>query len=64
MHDNVNHHQDNTRDQHVNTFTLIGSQLIVIVLRAQWPLDTIAQFSHFVAEEIKKGGSSGIPVMN
>ena len=20
MHDNVNHHQDNTRDQHVNTF--------------------------------------------
>ena len=55
MHDNVNHHQDNTRDQHVNPFTLIGSQLVVIVLRAQWPLDTIAQFSHFVAEEKKKG---------
>ena len=27
-----------TRDQHVNTFTLIGSQLVVMVLRAQWPL--------------------------
>ena len=37
MHD-VNHHQDNSRDQHVNTFTLIGSQLVVMVLRAQWPL--------------------------
>ena len=34
----VNHHQDNSRDQHVNTFTLIGSQLVVMVLRAQWPL--------------------------
>ena len=43
-----------TRDQHVNTFTLIGSQLVVMVLRAQWPLGTIAQFVHFVVEE-KKG---------
>ena len=34
----VNHHQDSSRDQHVNTFTLIGSQLVVMVLRAQWPL--------------------------
>ena len=43
-----------TRDQHVNTFTLIGSQLVVMVLRAQRPLGTIAQFFHFVAEEKKK----------
>ena len=34
MHDNVNDHQDNTCDQHVNTFTLIGSELVVMVLRA------------------------------
>ena len=33
---------------------LIGSQLVVMVLRAQWPLGTIAQFVHFVVEE-KKG---------
>ena len=33
---------------------LIGSQLVVMVLRAQWPLGTIAQFFHFVAEEKKK----------
>ena len=32
-----------TRDQQVNTFTLIGSQLVVMVLRAQWPLGTIAR---------------------
>ena len=32
---------------------LIGSQLVVMVLRAQWPLGTIAQFFHFVAEEKK-----------
>ena len=32
-----------TRDQHVNIFTLIGSQLVVMVLRAQWPLGTIAR---------------------
>ena len=38
----------------MNTFTLIGSQLVVMVLRAQWPLGTIAQFFHFVAEEKKK----------
>ena len=44
-----------TRDQHVNTFTLIGSQLVVMVLRAQWPLGTIAHFFHFVAEEKKQG---------
>ena len=44
----------NTRDQHVNTFTLIGSQLLVMVLRAQSPLGTIAQFVHFVVEEEKK----------
>ena len=43
-----------TRDQHVNTFTLIGSKLVVMVLRAQRPLGTIAQFFHFVAEEKKK----------
>ena len=43
-----------TRDQHVNTFTLIGSQLVVMVLRVQWPLGTIAQFFHFVVEEKKK----------
>ena len=43
VYDNVSHHQHNTRDQHVNTFTLIGSQLVVMVLRAQWPLGTIAQ---------------------
>ena len=54
VHDNVNHHQDNKRDQHVNTFTLIGSQLVVMVLRVQWPLGTIAQFFHFVVEEKKK----------
>ena len=30
-----NHHQENTRDQHVNTFTLIWSQLVVMVLRGQ-----------------------------
>ena len=35
VHYNINRHQDNTRDQHVNTFTLIGSQLVVMVLRAQ-----------------------------
>ena len=35
VHDNVNHHQDNKRDQPENTFTLIGSQLVVMVLRAQ-----------------------------
>ena len=35
VHDNINHHQDNTRDHHVSTFTLIGSQLVVLVLRAQ-----------------------------
>ena len=50
----VNYHQDSSRDQHVNTFTLIGSQLVVMVLRAQWPVGTIAQFFHFVAEEKKK----------
>ena len=33
---------------------LIGSQLVVMVLRAQWPLGTIAQFFHFVAEEKNK----------
>ena len=33
---------------------LIGSQLVVMVLRTQWPLGTIAQFFHFVAEEKKK----------
>ena len=32
----------------------IGSQLAVMVLRAQWPLGTIAQFFHFVAEGKKK----------
>ena len=52
--DCVNHHQDNTRDQQVNTFTLIGSQLVVMVLRALRPLGTIAQSFHFVAEEKKK----------
>ena len=51
MHGNINHHQDNTSDQHVNTFILIGSELVVMMLRAQWPLGTIAQFFHFVAEE-------------
>ena len=54
VHDNVNHHQDNKRDQHVNTFILIGSQLVVMVLRAQRPLGTIAQLFHFVAEEKKR----------
>ena len=33
---------------------LTGSQLVVMVLRAQWALGTIAQFFHFVAEEKKK----------
>ena len=61
-----------TRDQHVNTFTLIGSKLVVMVLRAQRPLATIAQFFHFVAEEKKKDdkktkafydwATTGIPV--
>ena len=68
VHDNVSHHQDNTRDQHVN---LIGSQLVAMVLRAQWPLGTIAQFFHFVAEEKTKTkktkifydwATTGIPV--
>ena len=54
VHDNINHHQDNTRDQHVSTFTLIGSQLVVLVLRAQWSLGTMAQFFHFVVEEKKR----------
>ena len=54
VHDNVNHHQDNTRDQHANAFILIGSQLVVMVLRAQLVLGTIAQFFHFVAEEKKR----------
>ena len=36
VHDNVNHHQNNKRDQHVNTFTPIGSQLVVMVLRGSW----------------------------
>ena len=54
MHDNVNHRQDNMHDQHVNTSTPIGSQLVIMVLRAQWPLGTIVKFSHFVAEEKKK----------
>ena len=53
VHDNVNHHQDNTRDQHANTFTPIASQLVVMVLRAQ-PPGTIAQFFHFVVEEEKR----------
>ena len=73
VHDNVNHHQDNTRDRHVNTFTLIGSQLVVLLLRALWPLGTIAQFFHFVAEEKKDDkkakafydwATTGIPVKN
>ena len=44
----------------------------VMVLRAQWPLGTIAQFFHFVAEEKKKDdkktkafydwATTGIPV--
>ena len=46
-----------------------------MVLRAQWPLGTIAQFFHFVAEEKKKKkydkktkafydwGTTGIPVI-
>ena len=51
-HDNVNYHQDNTRDQMCEHF--IGSQLVVMVLRAQWPLGTIAQFFHIVAEEKEK----------
>ena len=44
-----------------------------MVLRAQWPLGTIAQFFHFVAEEKKKNdkktkafydwATTGIPVM-
>ena len=68
VHDNVSHHQDNTRDQHVN---LIWSQLVAMVLRAQWPLGTIAQFFHFVAEEKSKTkktkvfydwATTGIPV--
>ena len=54
VHDNVNHHQHNTRDQHVNTFILTGSQSVVMTLRAQWPLGTIAQFFHFVVEEKKR----------
>ena len=33
---------------------LSGLHLVVMVLRAQWPLGTIAQFFHFVAEEKKK----------
>ena len=45
VHDNVNYHQDNKRDQQVNTFTLIGSQLVVMVLRTN---------DHFVVEEKKK----------
>ena len=52
--DCVNHHQNNTRDQHVNTFTLIGAQLVVMVLRALRPLGTIAQSFHFVAGEKKR----------
>ena len=43
-----------TRDQHVNTFTLIGSQLVVMVLRAQWPLGTIAQFFSILWRREKK----------
>ena len=54
VHDNVNHRQDNMHDQHVNTSTPIGSQLVIMVLRAQWPLGAIVKFSHFVAEEKKK----------
>ena len=71
--DCVNHHQDNTRDQQVNTFTLIGSQLVVMVLRALRPLGTIAQSFHFVAEEKKKDdkktkafhdwATTGVPVI-
>ena len=57
-HDNVNHHQDNTRDQMCEHF--IGSQLVVMVLRAQWPLGTIAQFFHFLAEEKKTTKTKGI----
>ena len=53
VHDNVNHHQHNTRDQHVNTFILTGSQSVVMALRAQWPLGTITQFFYFVVEEKK-----------
>ena len=68
VNDNVSHHPDNTRDQHVN---LIWSQLVAMVLRAQWPLGTIAQFFHFVAEEKSKTkktkvfydwATTGIPV--
>ena len=54
VHDNVNHYPDDARDQHVNTFTLIGSQLVVMVLRAQWPLGIIVQFFHLVVEEKKR----------
>ena len=44
-----------------------------MVLRAQWPLGTIVQFSEFVAEEKKKDdkkkvfydwATTGIPVIN
>ena len=38
----------------MKTFTFIGSQLVVMVLRAQWPLGTSAQFVQFVVEEKKK----------
>ena len=52
FHDKIWH--STHRVQHVNTFTLIGSQLVIMVLRAQWPLGTIAQFFHFVVEEKKQ----------
>ena len=73
VHDNVDHHQDNTRDQHVNTFILIGLQLVVMMLRAQWPQVIIAQFFHFVADKKKEHkktkafydwATTGIPVIN
>ena len=64
LHDNVNHHKNYTCDHHVNTFTLIGSQLVVMVLRAQWPPGTIAQFFHFVAEEKRKTTKKQRPFYN
>ena len=70
-HDNVNHHQDNTLDQHCEH--LIGSQLVVMVLRAQLPLFTMRNFSILWRRKIKETtkktkafydwATTGIPVI-
>ena len=54
VHDNVNHHQDNIRDQHVSTFTLIESQLVVMVFRGPMTTAYCCAFFSFCGGGKKK----------